>query len=261
MKVLSLALVLGAMSVATASAQSVKICDDEAGWPPYVYNPIENGKADKSKIEGAAIDFVNRIFEEVGLEHSTELLPWKRCLAEVENFGDRGNFEMFQNGSYNAERTKIYYISESIYETGRGLFYSTKKFPDGLDVNSVEDAKKYKVCGVHGYNYIDWNLADNQIETSAKSTEQALKKVAAGRCDVVPSAIEPIYGSAAIGKPIVPNGVKPHVVEFLDKTTFHIYIAKTSPRGEELRDKINAAIKKLRADGTHKKIFSQYLNF
>ncbi len=261
MKVLSLALALGVMSVATASAQTVKICDDEAGWPPYVYNPIENGAANTSKIEGAAVDFMAAVLEDAGIDHTIELLPWKRCLKEVADFGSGGDFEAFSNGSYNEERLKIYYITKPIYETNSGLFYSEAKFPNGLDLKSVDDAKKYKMCGVFGYNYENWNMTNDDLDTSAKTTEQALKKVEAGRCDAVLSSIEPVIGSAAIGKPIVPEGVKAQKFDFMDDLSFHIYIAKSSPRGEKLRDKIDASIDKLRGDSTHEQIFSKYLNF
>jgi len=261
MRLLSLALLMSAVSATAVSAQTLRICDDEAGWPPYIYNPIENGAQNKDKIEGAAVEFMAAVFADAGIDHTIELLPWKRCLGEVADYSSEGDFEAFSNGSYNEERLETYHITKPIYETNSGMFYSPANHPDGLNITSVADAKNYEMCGVFGYNYENWNLGEDDIDTSAKSTDLALKKVAAGRCDAVPSAIEPVVGSAAIGKPIVPEGMKAQTFDFMDDTTFHIYIAKTSPRAEELRDKINASIDKLRGDGTHDEIFEKYLTF
>ncbi|MEJ1356523.1 MAG: hypothetical protein RPU39_17890 [Candidatus Sedimenticola sp. (ex Thyasira tokunagai)] len=47
---------------APASAEIVRICDDEAGWSPFVYNPIVDEKPDRSKIERATVELVLKTY-------------------------------------------------------------------------------------------------------------------------------------------------------------------------------------------------------
>ncbi|WP_170230532.1 substrate-binding periplasmic protein [Roseibium hamelinense] len=243
----------------SAQADTLKICDDQEGWPPYIYHPVENGRVNTDKIEGAAVEFMTAVFADAGIEYLLELLPWKRCMYEVASFGPSGGFEAFSNGSFTEERAATYLITKPLYETTSGLFYNPAYHPNGLDLMTVADTKKYKFCGVFGYAYENWVIGD--IDTSAKSTELALKMVEAGRCDAVPTAIEPVLGSAAVGNPIVPAGLRIQTFETAENATYHIYISRASPRAEELRSKIDASIAKLRQDGTHAAIFDKYQTF
>ena len=84
-------------SAGTAQAgQALSICDDGAGWPPYTFADPKN----PTRIIGASKDLIFGILERAGYRPQITLLPWKRCLAQVES----GQTDMLLNASYSAER-------------------------------------------------------------------------------------------------------------------------------------------------------------
>lgn len=242
-------------------AETVRICDDGAEWPPYAYYERESGVADKNKLTGATIDLVAEIFREIDLEYSITLLPWKRCMQEVEYFGTSGKYEVFINGSFNQERHDKFLMSAPLYKTHNGVFYSKKRFPGELPFKSAADLNKFNLCGVHGYNFEPFISAGvtASIATNAKSNADNLTKVIAQRCDFFLSAIEPVYGGHAIGQHVIPEEIMSARIPDTKKFTFYLFVSKSSPRAHELYTNINQAIVKLYENGTTEKIYKNYL--
>ncbi len=247
-----------------AIAEPVNICSDEEDWAPFTYFPRVNGIADKSRQIGITQDLLKEIFKIIGLKYSVNKRPWKRCLYEVKNFGKRRKFEIFIDGGYSKEKLKNFYLSLPIYSTHQGLFYSEKKFPDGLPFKKLSDLNKFTFCGVTGYSYEKYYkkyglLRSVKIDQGAKNIPIALKKIDAGRCDVLGSSIEIIYGGIATGAYKLPPSIKSMKLPGVNPTTFHISIAKTSSRAQELLTKINQAISKIQKNGVSERIFRKYL--
>ena len=78
-------------------------------------------------------------------------------------------------------------------------------------------------------------------------------------CDFFLSAIEPVYGSHAIGQHPIPEEIESMPVPGTKKFTFYLFVAKTSPRAFELSTKINQAIIRLKETGALEKIYTKYL--
>lgn len=241
-------------------AQPVMVCDDIAEWPPYIFWERIDGKINKKKLKGASIEVLDEISKLTGLQFKVELYPWKRCLKEVKDFGTYKKFEMFMDGSYNEERAEKYYLTSPIYNTSAGYWYSRKKYPNGLTINTFAELKKYKLCGVRGNTYVSYGFPNNDdIDTGAATLEAALKKVAAGRCDLVLQAVVVPYGFKAIGKNIIPEGVVHQIITEAIPGGFYIFISKSSPRAYELLTRINQAVVILDARGVIDKIMNKYL--
>lgn len=248
-----------------AIAQPVRICDDDTEWPPYTYYPRVDGKPDKSRLTGAVVELLDEIFKINEMEYSIKLLPWKRCLNEVYRFGENRKFEVFTDGSFSVERTNKYYLSTMIYTTHQGVFYSKKKYPNGVPMQKSSDLNHFKLCGVHGWNYeylyTDYGVAkDKKIDTGAKNIHHALTKISKLRCDVLPNSLEPVYGGVAVEKYTIPEDIASMPIPGVDPTTFHIFVSKSSPRAYELLTKINQAILILQHNGVSKKIFNKYFS-
>ena len=245
----------------TAFAQTVHVCDDQAEWPPYLYYERVNGEPDKSKLTGATVDLLKAIFREINMAYTLDLLPWKRCLYYVENFGLSKKYEVFTDGSYNDERYEKYYISAPLYKTHNGVFYSKKRFPEGLPFIRASELNKYNLCGVLGYNFEPFTSVGvtAEIDTGAPHNRGNLQKLESQRCDFFLSAIEPVYGGQTIGQHIIPKDIVSSPVPGAKKFTFYLFVAKTSPRAFELYAKINQAIIKLQEKGEAEAIFKKYL--
>ncbi len=242
-------------------ADTVKICDDGAEYPPYAYWKRINGEPDKSRLTGATVDLVKEIFTVIEMEYIIKLLPWKRCLNEVNHFGENKEYEVFIDGSYSEERAKKYYVSPTIFKTHQGIFYSKKKFADVPPINNPEDVNKFRLCGVLGNNYNPFYElgVKKQIDTGARDIHSALQKVSFDRCDFFLSSIEPIYGGVRVGQYKIPEDIVDMPFPGAKEPTFHIFVAKTSPRAYELHTKISQAILFLQYKGNAKKIFKKYL--
>ncbi len=240
--------------------QEVRICDDGAEWPPYLYYQRVNGEINKKVLEGAVKELFDFIFKEAGMEYSLRLIPWKRCLLEVENFDTSGKYEIFGNGSYGPHRAEKFWPSLPMYITHRGVFYSEKRFPQGPGIRKKSDVAKFRLCGVDGYDYTDiFKWGDNiKIDQGAKSNGAALKKIAVGRCDIMITSMEPIYGAAAVGNLKIPDGIKSYPMPGLSPSIFHFWISKKSPRALELQALLNKALMNAIYTRTYKKIFEKY---
>lgn len=151
--ILLLAALLITRTTVVLGSEEVRICYHDGEWPPYIYFQREKGQVNRSVVVGATVELFNEVFKRIGLDYSTTMMPWKRCLYEVANFVKNNEFEVFTNGSYNKSRADKYYITSALYRANQGLFYSTKKFKIPPKIDSPKDLKKYKICGILGYNY------------------------------------------------------------------------------------------------------------
>ncbi len=250
-----------AFGAATVYGQEVRICDDDAEWPPYLYYQRVDGKVDKKQLVGIVKELFDIIFKEVELEYSIKLIPWKRCLAELENFDTSQRYEIVANGSYSLPRAKKFWASLPMYITHRGVFYSEKRFPDGPPIKKKSDVADYRICGVDGYDYRDiFTWGENiKIDQGAKSNGAALKKIALGRCDIMITSMEPIYGAAAIGNLTIPKGIKSYPMPGLKPSIFHFWISKKSPRATELLLALNEAMMKVIYTRQYERIYRKYL--
>jgi polar amino acid transport system substrate-binding protein len=107
--------------------------------------------------------------------------------------------------------------------------------------------------------YRKYSLAkDKKIDTSARSRYAALKKVSVGYCDLLLNSIEPIYSAPIIGQYTIPQDINFITIPDIQPVTFHIFIAKSSPRAYELLTRINQAILILQHNGRADAIFEKY---
>ncbi len=263
-KLLTLFLYTSLLCLSNVNAKDVKICDDIGEWPPFSYFQRDATGNVTPKLTGAVTELLDEVFKIVDVKYSITMMPWKRCLMSVDNFDRVKKYEIFINGIRSTEREEKYLISKPIYQTHQGVFYSSKKYPKGLPLYKASDINKFKICSIHGY---DINLKDKlyafkkdtKIDDGAKDSLSALKKVSLGRCDILINSKEPIYGSVKIGKFELPKDIKSINMPEIKPTEFYIFIAKKSPRANELLKEINKAIVILETNGISTQIFNKYL--
>jgi polar amino acid transport system substrate-binding protein len=247
----------------SAMAQPLRICDDAAEWPPFMYYPRVNGQSDRSHVTGAVAELLKEVFKMLKMDYSVTLLPWKRCMSEVDNFDQTRRYEAFVNGSFNMERAEKYYLTTPLYSMHDGIFYSRTKYPKGFPLKKPSDLNRFTLCGVLGYNYehlYSYGISRGKIiDTGTKTIAMALEKISRGRCDVFNGGIETVYGGATAGLYQIPENVVHMPLPGVEPITYHMFIAKTSPRAYELVAKINQALLILQHNGVSKRIFEKYL--
>jgi polar amino acid transport system substrate-binding protein len=241
------------MQTKAATKNVVSICDDGAGWPPFTYLTDVSGK---SEIVGFTVDVLNAIFIKAGITFSIVLQPWKRCLEEVEGGVYK---QMLLNASYNKKRAEIYLFSDPIYATEPYYFYSKKRFPEGLKITSPEDLKKYKVCGLLGYNYQIYGLGDKQVDTSTQTFDSLIPKLKLNRCDLFIEQYEIIAGFGIIKNHNYLEekwlGYAP--LPYMKPTSFYMLFTRNK-KGEQLQIIVNNGLKYLKASGYYQMLLRRY---
>jgi len=245
--------VLTATGIGTSNAaeplKPLKVCDDDGGWPPFTFTDPKDPK----KVIGAATDVIVEILKRSGYEAQVTLVPWKRCLAEVES----GETAMLMNAAYNDERAKTYLMSKPYYTLSSGLFYLTSKFPNKPDIKTQDDMKKYKYCGIAGYNYKMYPIPESQIDMGSKDEVSRFKKIRGGNCDIAVGDVEVLKAMAAQGT-VDLKGFEILPVPGAKPKEFHAMISRAASGGEKLHKIIDDGLEKLKKDGTYAKIFKKY---
>jgi polar amino acid transport system substrate-binding protein len=258
-------MLLFAIIVSSLFAKNVLyICDDAAEWPPFVFYERDNGKVNKHKVVGALVDMYNVIFKDLNITYKLDLLPWKRCTYLVKKYSVAKKYAIFP-GVYSKKRAKVLYVTKPIYTTHQVIWFSTKKYTKKEILDKVKhDIDSLKICDVNGYNtsfyYNILHLSKNKkINQEATSQCAVLKKISAGRCDIMVASKEAILGYQMIGKCKIPKDISYVPYEKLSNTKFRLFIAKSYPHAKELLKELNKEIDKLDKTGLREKILKKWI--
>jgi len=248
-----------------AGQKPVRICNDSGEWAPYFYRERTTDGTMTERITGATIDSLDAIFEKIDLDYEFELLPWKRCVAYAERFDKVQEFEMFSEAGMNSWRQERFLPTrEPVYKRINVLYYNSDTFPDGLHVKTIQDMEKYKICVPAGFSFefhVKAGLQRELVDVSHGSNYfDVIRKISLGFCDIMPANLAVVAGGETIGQFTIPDNVAFVPDNTIDNTFYYYYwISKTSPRAAELRDKIDQAIRELKASGRWEEIYQQYL--
>ena len=243
---------------AASPIKNIKICDDNGEWPPYVYYELKDGKKSE-KLIGYAVDVMDEITTRSKITYKLEMLPWKGCLDGVKNNSE--GLSMLLEFSKNADREKDFIFPTAFYTTKSAIFFDKKKHKDGLQIKSLADLKKYKGCGITGYNYKDYGLTDADLDLGAKSIDQIATKVKAGRCDFfiekfeVVAGFEKTGGAKVIGDPEIGY----EYLTMVPPSLFYMGISRKYPQAKELETLINKELDAMEKDGTLKKLEKKWV--
>jgi len=249
-------LALCAATDAVAAISHIAICEDENEWPPYVYRQ-RTANGTPGKLTGYAVDVISDILTRNKISFSFDLLPWQRCQA-VASLGKE--YQMVLNLSYNPERQHNFLMTRSYYSTSTYYYYSRRRFPGGLKISSPADLHKQRVCGIQGYNYVNYGLQPGEVDQGARDFTMLIAKLHAGRCALFLEKHEVMAGFAAIGKDFLADpelgsarmpGMKP--------TAFYLGISRRYEHAQELRTLVDDELLKMEETGRLAEMWRKYM--
>ena len=123
-----------------AQSETLRIVTDP--WAPYAYE--ENGQA-----RGIDYEITALIFERLGIEVHWQFLPWKRCLAMIEQGHADGILDIFHTDDRDQS---LLYPKEPLSEV-QWVLYQANERPHPVD--SLADLKGLTVGVTSGYQYGD----------------------------------------------------------------------------------------------------------
>lgn len=154
-----------------AQAETLRIVTDP--WAPYAYE--QNGQA-----RGIDYDITALIFDRLGIQVQWQFLPWKRCLAMVEQGHADGILDIF----HTQEREQmLLYPKEPLSEV-QWVLYQANARPHA--VTSMADLKGLTVGVTAGYDYGEaFDNAPGVLRESGPSQEANFGKLAKARIDLL----------------------------------------------------------------------------
>ncbi|EIK98583.1 hypothetical protein PMM47T1_01055 [Pseudomonas sp. M47T1] len=141
-----------------AQAEKLRIVTDP--WAPYAYQ--RNG-------QGMGIDYevTAKVFERLGVDIQWQFLPWKRCLAMLEQGEADGVLDIFRTPEREAT---LLYPDEPLSDVQFVLFQAANK---PHDVTSLADLQGLTVGTSAGYNYGDAFMQASEFQREAAASQEA----------------------------------------------------------------------------------------
>lgn len=142
-------------------------------WAPYVYE-------ERGTMQGLDYETTVIVFQRLGVEVQWQFLPWKRCLAMLDQGQADGALDIFHSHDRDA---LLLYPSEALSEVEFALFYANDR---PQPVKTLEDLRGLTVGISPGYLYGDvFSTSTLFNREPAPSHEANFGKLALGRIDLV----------------------------------------------------------------------------
>lgn len=249
-KTVALAIAVGAAAVGVAQAQDLKVGFAAEPYPPFT-SPDASGKW-----VGWEIDFMEAICAEAKLECVATPIAWDGIIPALTS----KKIDMIIGSmSITEERLKTIDFSDKYYNTPTGIIG-----PKSEKFDATPEGLKGKIIGVQvstvHQEYANKYFGPEAAEIKEYQTQdEANQDLAAGRLDAVQAdaiALDAFLTSDAGACCDLKGNVKD------DPAILGAGVGVGLRKGEtELKDKINAAIKAIRANGTYDTFSRKYFDF
>ena len=154
-----------------AHGERLRIVTDP--WPPYVYQ--ENGEA-----KGIDYEVTAEVFKRLGIEVEWQFLPWKRCLAMIEQGLADGVLDIFRTEQRDAQ---LFYPSEPLSQVEFVLFQANAR---PHPIQRLDDLDGLRIGTAPGYTYGDaFATAAGFTREPAPTLEANFGKLQLGRIDLL----------------------------------------------------------------------------
>jgi polar amino acid transport system substrate-binding protein len=215
-------------------------------YPPYI---SENSN------HSCLMEIFKAIEKEMGVTFYFQFMPWPRCEASIEKLSAWGAIPYVPTPA----RKEKFDFSDKIYTRQSKFFYFS---PDGIQkkiiYNTLGELKKYRIGGVRGY-YYGKIFSDAGITLDlVNSEEQNFRKMITGRIDLAPS--DETVGWYLI-RTVLPREVGGKIFTVSKPFTVSdnfLMASKNYPEGLDIMKKFNSAMRKVKENGTFKKIIEKH---
>lgn len=223
-------------------------------FPPFHYIS-KNDDGSNGKVEGPAIELIERVCKEAGISCSLNLLPWNRAQKEVENGEAHGLFLI----GWNAEREKVLYPSYPIVQTAYGFFVHIN---NNLQYKNLSDVAGYTV-GVFGPSNTS-NSLEKIRDSMGKNGVTPLKidmrpNDEAGFRKLNLERVQAVYSNREVGNSMVAKLGLANIRYAGDHKELKYYIGFSKKYVDKSTvDKFNETFLRLHREGEIEKILAKY---
>ena len=235
------AILLLFLMVGPIYAQEITIWAEK--FEPYGYE--ENGK-----IAGFASDIVRFIVEDSQIKvKKWTMAPWARALLETQNTPNSVLYTVVRR----PERENMFHWIGPISNRNQYLYKLRSR--DDIVVNSMEDAKKYKLGAVYGTAVTELLLSKGLKPYEVPNHDQTLKMLLVGRLDLI---VHLDYSLAYMAKKLGEDFSKFEPVLLVDGSRKY-YIVLNKDSSPSIVEKFQNSFDKLVFSGGLRKMQEKYL--
>lgn len=226
-----------------AEAGEIRIVTED--FPPYNYE-------EKREITGLSTKIVRAVLKEVGMNPKIRIYPWARAYKKALQDKNVLIYSILRI----REREKLFRWVGEIAVSEMCLFRLRER--NDIKINSLEDAKKYKIgvtreTAPHHY-LLEKNFKLDEWEVVSKD-ELSIKKLVSGRIDIMPYYETPfIYKVKKLGY----DPGKFVKALLMKEASEKLYMAFSRGTPDSTVEKFIKALNKIKADGTYDKIVKEY---
>lgn len=214
-----------------------------SGYAPYSDEALPGG--------GMLTALVRRVMELGGYDARIEWLPWKR------------GYELTRLGHYDAtfpyartpEREAEYLYSDLLYGGERAIYVRRGESVDPSNPGSMADKTYCLATGFVLYPRVETLVAQGRLRVErAPSLTSCAKMLALGRVDLF--IADAVVGGRAVEAAAVDDRVIRMPKPF-ERGELYIIVPRSHSDGQELIDRINRALKTLKASGEYDRIIAR----
>jgi len=227
---------LSLLAAGARAEDKLLACTEDADYPPFTYVDHSTGQR---QIRGITVDLIDRLSKQIEVPIEIVMTSLKRCLLGVE----RGVYDIGLDFYKDADRARKFDYSPPYMALQPYYFFDKSRHPEGLEVRSKKDLQNYRGCGIIGYSYAHYGLAEGpKFNIAAQSHIMVGRMLFAGRCDYFPAAKELIEGYRAMGDTDLVDNPKLGFAPVPDvlAQNIHLIYSRDSARLKSLRPAIDA---------------------
>ncbi|MEH6470646.1 MAG: transporter substrate-binding domain-containing protein [Halopseudomonas sp.] len=239
-------------TAASEAVSSIRLCADDAQWPPFSYTD-ENGV-----MAGYTVAMIARISARLGIHIQIDQLPWKRCLAAVQ---DGSHYQVAIDASASPEREQAYLLSRPYYQLTPYYFYSRRHFSEGINIQRGQQLAQFgTVCGLPGYNYSNFALGQTTVYTGSQDFYALAAMIQRGRCALFIGRYEIVAGMARIGNDLFSDPELSYgPIPDAQAEPFYLLISRNIAASEDLKAMFDSAIEAMSQSGELDQLRRDYL--
>ncbi len=230
-----------------AEIKRLKICWESELKPPYL--TLKNN----GELKGIAVEWLQQIMELQNLDYQNVILPWKRCLLNLE----RGSVDIVPNSSYKESRTKFSFYSQELYRTHLAFFYRKEKLPNAHSLTSIEQFKPYVIGGVRGFNYSFYDGLLS-LDKGASNRKALVRKLKRGRVDFAILQRE-VIASIYQNQQHELKDLKSLPAPNNSYKSFYVLIGKAHTQAKQITHQLDTGLDKLHKSGGYQRTLDRYL--
>lgn len=226
--------------VSSAYGESFSIMTEE--YPPFNYT-------DNGKLTGLSSEVMAELVKRLGIPDNTKVLPWSRAYTLIQNKSGMILFSMTRT----EQRESLFKWVGPVASNQWVLF---AKKGSGIQINSLEDAKKVKKIGTYKDDAAELFLKEQGFTNTESVVDDLfnVKKLAAGRIDLwIVGHLQGLYKAKTV------VGDTSAFEKVFDVKDTQLYIAFSKDTPDDVIAKWQAELDKLKVDGTYDAILKKYM--